>query len=178
MARSPSALVAPSPATVAQVPDVVPLPAKELNGGADGGRAKMAAEAERTEAVASQPARRSKRLRRPCTTRKCPAIPHCSCARCHQIHVSAIQRRQDPQRSEAKKFAEIIHGTLDEVWPKVLALNTPNSALASLSPSTNRLQRAKCQKYRTGRALFADADSKEQATKCVAQLTACGRTSA
>ena len=29
----------------------------------------------------------------------------------------------------ARSYAEIFHGTLDEVWPKVLALNTPQQGV-------------------------------------------------
>jgi hypothetical protein len=76
---------------------------------------------------------------------------------------------------EAKKVARIIHGTLDEVWPKVLALNTPQQRVGVFVAinETDFKGRSVANIVR-GRALAADADSKEQATKCLAQLTACG----
>jgi len=71
--------------------------------------------------------------------------------------------------------AQIFHGSLDEVWPKVLMLNTPQQSVGVFvtisetdfkGRSTNNIVRP--------RAIFADADSKEQADHCRLVLEPCG----
>ena len=71
--------------------------------------------------------------------------------------------------------AQIFHGSLDELWPKVLTLNTPQRGVGVFvtisetdfkGRSTNNIVRP--------RAIFADADGKEQAERCRLVLEACG----
>ena len=63
--------------------------------------------------------------------------------------------------------AEIFHGTLDEVWPKVHALNTPQRHVGVFVTiaETDFKGRRKENIVRT-RALFVDADSDEQVNRC------------
>ncbi len=72
------------------------------------------------------------------------------------------------------KYAQIFHGTLDEVWPKVMMWNTPQRGVGVFvtinetdfkGRSANNIVRP--------RAIFADADSKEQGERCLSLLTAC-----
>ena len=73
------------------------------------------------------------------------------------------------------RYAEIFHGTLDEVWPKVLALNTPQRGVGVfVTIGETDFKGRKVENIVRPRALFADADSKEQAERCVSVLTACG----
>jgi hypothetical protein len=69
----------------------------------------------------------------------------------------------------------VFHATLDEVWPKVLMLNTPQrGAGAYVTIGETDFMGRKAENIVRPRALFADADSKEQAERCVSMLTACG----
>ena len=70
---------------------------------------------------------------------------------------------------------EIFHGSLDELWPKVLMLNTPQRGVGVFvtisetdfkGRSTNNVVRP--------RAIFADADGKEQAERSRTVLEGCG----
>lgn len=71
--------------------------------------------------------------------------------------------------------AEIFHGTLDEVWPKVLALNTPQQgAGVFVTVAETDFKGRKVHNIVRPRALFVDADSKEQAEQCIRVLNACG----
>jgi hypothetical protein len=77
----------------------------------------------------------------------------------------------------ANGYAEIFHGTLDEVWPKVQALNTPQRGIGvfvTINETDFRGRRSK-NIVRT-RALFVDADSREQVERCVETFNACGVT--
>ena len=72
------------------------------------------------------------------------------------------------------KYAEIFHGTLDEVWPKVLALNTPQcGAGAYVTINKTDLKGRKATNIEQPRALYADADGEEQTRRCISQLKAC-----
>ncbi|MGP0084538.1 MAG: AAA family ATPase [Steroidobacteraceae bacterium] len=75
----------------------------------------------------------------------------------------------------AGDYRQIFQGSLDELWPKVLMLNTPQRGVGVFvtinetdfkGRSTNNIVRP--------RAIFADADSKEQAERCLSLLKACG----
>ena len=75
----------------------------------------------------------------------------------------------------ASGYAEIFHGTLDEVWIKVQALNTSqrgNGVFVTINEtdfggrSSKNILRA--------RALFVDADSVEQMERCIKEFAACG----
>jgi hypothetical protein len=74
-------------------------------------------------------------------------------------------------------YAEIFHGTLDAVWQKVHALNTPERGVGVFVTisETDFKGRSKKNIVRT-RALFVDADSDEQAKRCIETFTACGAT--
>ena len=71
--------------------------------------------------------------------------------------------------------AEIFHGTLDEVWPKVQALNMPTrrcGAFVTIN-ETDFKGRSKENIVRP-RALFVDADNDEQVKRCIKMFYACG----
>ena len=75
----------------------------------------------------------------------------------------------------AGRYAEIFHGTLDEVWPKVLALNTPQRGVGVfVTVNETDFQGRRAQNIVRGRALFADADGKEQVASCATVLKRCG----
>ena len=64
--------------------------------------------------------------------------------------------------------AQVFHGTLDEVWPKVLALNTPQHGVGVfVTIAETDFQGRKAENIVRPRALFVDADSKEQAAQCI-----------
>jgi hypothetical protein len=71
--------------------------------------------------------------------------------------------------------AQIIHGTLDEVWPKVLALNTPQQGVGVfVTVNETDFQGRSAENVVRARALFADADGKEQVASCATVLNTCG----
>ena len=71
--------------------------------------------------------------------------------------------------------AEIFHGTLDEVWPKVLALNTSQQGVGVfVTVNETDFQGRTAEGIVRGRAPFADADGKEQVTSCATVLKTCG----
>jgi hypothetical protein len=74
----------------------------------------------------------------------------------------------------SSKFAAIIHGTLDEVWPKVLALNTlERQAGVFVTISETDFKGRRLENIVKPRALFIDADSNELAGRCVDTFSAC-----
>src|SRR5262245_14049531 len=75
------------------------------------------------------------------------------------------------------RYAEIFHGTLDEVWPKIQALNMPEGGVGVFVTinETDFTGRSSKNIVRA-RALFADADSDEQITRSMAVIEACGAT--
>ena len=77
----------------------------------------------------------------------------------------------------AGTYAEISHGTLDEVWSKVQALNTPERGVGVFVTinETDFKGRSKNNIVRT-RALFVDADSDKQVVRCVKTFDPCGAT--
>ena len=75
----------------------------------------------------------------------------------------------------AGTHAEIFHSTLDEVWPRVLALNTQQQGVGVfVTISETDFKGRKVENIVRPRALFADADNNEQAERCVSVLTASG----
>ncbi|WP_439923340.1 AAA family ATPase [Nitrobacter sp. JJSN] len=74
-------------------------------------------------------------------------------------------------------FAKIFHGTLDQVWPEVLALNTlERRAGVFVTVNATDLQGRRTENIVRVRALFVDADTDEQTKRCIAQMKACGVT--
>jgi hypothetical protein len=70
---------------------------------------------------------------------------------------------------------QVFHGTLDEVWPKVLMCNTPQyGAGAYVTINETDSKGREVENIVRVRALFVDADGKEQGDHCQAQLEACG----
>ncbi len=75
----------------------------------------------------------------------------------------------------ADRYAEIFHGTIDEVWPKVQTLNTPQrdvGVIVTINETDFKGRRSK-NIVRT-RALYVDADSNEQIERCIEAIKACG----
>jgi len=69
----------------------------------------------------------------------------------------------------------IIHGTLDEVWPKVMNQNTPQQGVGVfVTVNETDFKGRGTKNIKRARALFADADSKEQANRCLQIFTECG----
>jgi hypothetical protein len=66
------------------------------------------------------------------------------------------------------RYAEIIHGTIHDVWPKVEAFNVPERQVGVFVTinATDFRGRSRENIVRP-RALFADADGKEQLRRCV-----------
>jgi hypothetical protein len=72
-------------------------------------------------------------------------------------------------------YAEIFHGTLDEVWPKVQTLNAPQRRVgAFVTVNETDFKGRRSENVVRIRALFADADSDEQVRSCEQALTECG----
>jgi hypothetical protein len=72
-------------------------------------------------------------------------------------------------------YAEILHGTLDEVWPKIQALNIPGRGIgAFVTINETDLKGRNSKNILHGRALFVDADSEEQGKRCFKAFSTCG----
>ena len=65
------------------------------------------------------------------------------------------------------RHAEILHGTLDEVWPKIESLNTPTKRMGVfiVVNETDGAGR-KAENIKRIRALFVDADAPDQVQRC------------
>jgi hypothetical protein len=65
------------------------------------------------------------------------------------------------------RYAEVLHGTLDEVWPKIDALNNPAKRVGVFVAvnETDGIGR-KTENIKRIRALFGDADDVEQVRRC------------
>ena len=77
----------------------------------------------------------------------------------------------------ASGYAEIFHGTLDEVWPKVQTLNTPRQRVGvfvTINETDFRGRRK--ENILRPRALFSDADGPEQINNCLSAIELCGAT--
>jgi hypothetical protein len=75
------------------------------------------------------------------------------------------------------RYAEVFHGTLDEVWPKIQALNTPERGVAVfVTINETDFNGRRSENIVRPRALFADADSDEQITRSMGAIEACGAT--
>jgi hypothetical protein len=73
------------------------------------------------------------------------------------------------------RHAEIFHGTLDELWAKVLALNTPQRGVGVfVTIAETDFNGRRVENIVRARALFADADGKEQVASCASVLKTCG----
>jgi hypothetical protein len=76
-----------------------------------------------------------------------------------------------------ERYAEVFHGSLKELWPKVLALNTPLRGVGVfVAISETDLQGRKSKNILGPRALFVDADSLEQSSRCIQIARATGAT--
>jgi hypothetical protein len=74
-------------------------------------------------------------------------------------------------------YAELFHGTLDDVWPKVQALNTPQRGVGVfVTINETDLKGRRNENIIGVRALFADADADEQVRRCIEMLEACDAT--
>jgi AAA domain/Primase C terminal 2 (PriCT-2) len=70
---------------------------------------------------------------------------------------------------------KIIHGTLDEVWPTVQMLNTPQQgAGVFVTINETDFRGRRNENIICARALFVDADNEEQAKRCVETFEKCG----
>ena len=75
------------------------------------------------------------------------------------------------------RYAEIVNGTLDEVWPKILALNTTERRIgAFVTINETDLRGRGTENILRPRALFVDADTPEQIANCVEAVAAVGAT--
>jgi hypothetical protein len=71
-------------------------------------------------------------------------------------------------------YAEIFHGTLDEVWSKIQALNTPKRRVGVfVTINETDFKGRRSENIVRPRALFADADSDEQITRSIEAIKAC-----
>jgi hypothetical protein len=76
-----------------------------------------------------------------------------------------------------EKHAEVFHGTLDQFWPKVLALNTLERRVgAFVTVNETDFRGRRTENMVRARALFADADTPDQIASCSKALTACEAT--
>jgi AAA domain/RepB DNA-primase from phage plasmid/Primase C terminal 2 (PriCT-2) len=67
----------------------------------------------------------------------------------------------------ADRFAEIVHGPLDDVWPRICALNTTARQIGVFVTINKTDLRGRRQENIVGsRALFVDADNAEQVRRC------------
>ena len=75
----------------------------------------------------------------------------------------------------ADGYAEVFHGTLDELWPKVQALNTPQRGIGVFVTINETDFKGRSSKNIVrARALFVDADSDEQTQRCAETFKARG----
>ena len=74
-------------------------------------------------------------------------------------------------------YADIVHGTLDEVWAKVHALNTPTRRVGVfVTVAETDFKGRRVENIVRVRALFVDADNDEQTSCAIEALTATGTT--
>ena len=75
------------------------------------------------------------------------------------------------------EYAEIFHGTLDQAWPKLLAMNTPEHRIGVfVTISETDLRGRRTENIVRPRAHFVDADTPEQITNCIQGIESCGAT--
>jgi AAA domain/RepB DNA-primase from phage plasmid len=75
----------------------------------------------------------------------------------------------------AGTYPKIVQGTLDEVWPKVQALNTPARCCgAFVTINETDFKGRRTENIMRARALFADADNAEQVQRCIKTFYECG----
>jgi hypothetical protein len=74
-----------------------------------------------------------------------------------------------------KRYAEVLNGTLDEVWPKVQEHNTPERLIgAFVTINETDFRGRRTENILRPRALFVDADGDGQAIHCLDAIKACG----
>jgi hypothetical protein len=72
-------------------------------------------------------------------------------------------------------YAEIVHGTLDEAWPKIHVLNTPERCVgAFVTINQTDFQGRRRENVVRARALWVDADSADQLRHCNEVIQATG----
>src|SRR5947208_17176885 len=72
-------------------------------------------------------------------------------------------------------YAEIFHGSLDQVWPKVQTLNTSTRRVGVfVTVNETDFKGRRIENIVRVRALFAEADTDEQVRSCEETLTAYG----
>jgi hypothetical protein len=77
----------------------------------------------------------------------------------------------------ARGFAEVIHGTIDEVWPKITALNTTERHVGIfVTINETDLKGRRLENVVRPRALFLDADGVDQVQRCQDAVHAAGCT--
>ena len=75
------------------------------------------------------------------------------------------------------RYAKLFHGSLDAVWVKVNALNTPERRVGVfVTINETDFNGRRSENIVRPRALFADADSDEQITRAMEAIEACGAT--
>jgi hypothetical protein len=73
------------------------------------------------------------------------------------------------------RHADIFHGILDDVWPRVLAFNTPEQGVGVfVTIAETDFNGRKVENIVRPRASYVDADGREQAKYCINVLNACG----
>ena len=73
------------------------------------------------------------------------------------------------------RYAEIFHGTLDEVWPKVLALNTPQKGVGVFVTISETDFKGRRPKISCALARFLPMRMvRSRSERCVSVLKACG----
>jgi hypothetical protein len=78
---------------------------------------------------------------------------------------------------DAQSYAEVFHGSLDDVWSKVEALNTLERRVGVfVTVNETDFKGRRTENVVRPRALFADADSKEQITCSMEAIEACDAT--
>ena len=71
--------------------------------------------------------------------------------------------------------AQIFHGTLEELWPTVLKLNTPHRGVGVfVTVNETDFKGRSSKNIIRARGLFVDADNDQQMQCCVETFTACG----
>jgi hypothetical protein len=78
---------------------------------------------------------------------------------------------------DASGYSEIVHGSLDDVWPRVMARNTREGGLGVfVTINETDFQGRRSDNIVRPRALFVDADGKNQVQQCMEAVKRCSAT--